>query len=267
MTYQPKHQIQLNGSATASDDCWVRAVSMGVDFATYGSTVPTVQHIRNRAGVQSGAGNTADQKKASESYNTPDETGDREPVAFDRHVADAWQPEGLPVDAMKNKNKMVVLSIDYGVVNEKKPNLSGDRNFNGGHSVIFGNTRTNGETGNLEVKCFDSLYDGRRSEIPNGPQWWPMWLAKEAAAGFAGNGKWTGGIMPTSWLLDDDPDEPEPEPEPDREAQMEQALYEERAALVQFVKDAEARIAYVDTLLPTNTAQATAVVNSGQSLE
>jgi hypothetical protein len=265
MTYQPKHQKQLNGSATAGEDCWVRSVSMAIDFATRGATVPSVEAIRNRAGVKSGSGNTADQEKAAESYNTPDETGDRDPVKYDRNVAAPWADQ--PVDAMRNAEKVVVLSLDYGVVNAKKPNLSGDPNFDGNHSVMFGVTRTNGETGNLEVKAFDSLYDGRRAEIPNGPQWWPVWLAREAAEAFAGAGKWTGGIIPTAWLLDDGGTDPAPEPPPDREAELEAALLEERAALVQIVKDANARIAHVDTLVPPNTSAATAVVSSGTSAE
>jgi hypothetical protein len=265
VTYAPKHQKQLNGSSTAGEDCWVRSVSMAIDFATRGATVPSVDAIRNRAGVKSGSGNTADQEKAAESYNTPDETGGRDPVKYERHVADPWADQ--PVDAMKNAEKVVVLSIDYGVVNEQKPQLSGDPGFNGNHSVMFGATRTNGETGNLEVKAFDSLYDGRRSGIPNGPQWWPVWLAREAAEAFAGAGKWTGGIIPTAWLLDDAP-EPEPPPSTDPDPQaMEDALLEERAALVQFVKDANARIAQVDAIIPPNTGQATATVSSGTSAE
>jgi hypothetical protein len=264
MTYQPKHQRQLDGSDTAGEDCWVRSVSMGIDFATRGATVPSVDAIRNRAGVKTGSGNTADQEKAAESYNTPDETGDREPVKYERHVADPWADQ--PVAAMKNAEKYVVLSIDYGVVNEKKPNLSGDPGFDGNHSVLFGQTRTNGDTGNLEVKAFDSLYDGRRSGIPNGPQWWPVWLAREAAEKFAGAGKWTGGIIPTAWLLEGAEPEPEPAPGPDPAA-MEEALYEERAALTQLVKDANARLAHLDTILPVNSAQATAVVSSGTAAE
>jgi hypothetical protein len=265
MTYQPKHQKQLNGSSTAGEDCWVRSVSMAIDFATRGATVPSVDAIRNRAGVKSGSGNTADQEKAAESYNTPDETGGRDPVKYDRKVAAPWAD--LPVDAMKNAEKVVVLSLDYGVVNEQKPQLSGDPGFNGNHSIMFGVTRTNGETGNLEVKAFDSLYDGRRSGIPNGPQWWPVWLAREACEAFAGAGKWTGGIIPTAWLLEDAP-EPEPEPPagPDPAA-MEEALLEERAALTQLVKDANARLAHLDTIIPTNAAQASAVVSSGVSPE
>jgi hypothetical protein len=263
MGYQPKHQKQLNGSATAGEDCWVRSVSMAIDFATKGAQVPSVDAIRNRANNPSGGGNTADQERAAESYDTPGETGQRQPVKYDRKVGAPW---GDFTGPLQNGDKAVVLSIDYGIVNDKKPGLSGDPGFDGNHSVMFLGSREGGD--GIELKAYDSLYDGRRSGIPNGPQWWPQWLAKDAAAAFAGSGKATGGVVPTSYLLDGDP-EPEPPPtssSPDPAA-MESALIEERAALVTFTADAERRIAYIDTIIPPNLSAATAVVSSGVTAE
>ena len=260
--YRPAHQTQLDGSATQGEDCWVRTASMAVDFATYGGKVPSVKAIRDRADVPSGAGNTADQERAIESYDTPDETGGRQDLEYHRHVADPWGD--LPVNPLTNAAKVVILSIDYGVVNAQKPVLSGDPNFDGNHSVIFAGSRVNGD-GKTEVLCFDPLYDGRRSGIPQGPQWWPIWLAKEAAFGFAGEGKWTGGIIEHAYLLE--PDEPDEPPPPTTEELYREALQQELTALREVVDRSEDRIATVEALLAPDTSQADAVVSSGVRAE
>jgi hypothetical protein len=260
MGYQPKHQIQLNGSATAGEDCGVRSTSMAIDFATKGAQVPSVSALRDRMGVPSGGTNTAEQEKGAESYDTPKETGQRQPVQYERKVGVPWDQFTGP---LQNADKAVVLSLDYGVVNDKKPKLSGDPNFNGNHSIMFLGSREGGD--GIEVKAWDSLYDGRRDGIPKGPQWWPQWLAKDAAAAFAGSGKATGGVVPTSYLLEQPP---EPPPEgPTHEQEMEDALNEERAALTSFITDAQARIKVLDAIVPPNTGQATAVVSSGTKPE
>jgi len=272
MAYAPKHQRQLNGTSTAGEDCWVRAVSMAIDFATKGHAVPTVAAVRARAGVPTGAGNTANQEKAAESYDTSKETGGRKPVKFDRRVAAPWADATGP---LQNGDKAVVVSLSYRVVNEKKPTLSGDRAFMGNHSIMFLGSRQT--AAGVEVKAWDSLYDGRRTGIPKGPQWWPLWLVRDAAAAFAGYGEWTGGVIPTATLLvsapPTPPTNPEPEPPvdlpdlPTREEEMEEALNEERAALVDFIVRATERIADLDRINPPNTQQATAFVAEGVAPE
>jgi hypothetical protein len=281
VSYQPKHQRQLNGTATAGEDCGVRSTSMAIDFATKGKTVPTVLALRTRMGVKAGSTTTADQKKGAESYDTKAETGGRKPIKANRQV-------GVPFDtfvpALKNGNVAVVLSLSYKVVNNKKPNLSGDRAFNGSHSVMFLGSRT-ASGGGTEVLSWDSLYDGRRTGIPKGPQWWPLWLVEDACNAFAaaaGSGKATGLIIPTPALLSvpapTPPPTPEPEPPdlpdvpdlpnlPTKEQEMENALNEERTALVDFIVAAQLRIEDLDRINPPNTQQALAVVVDGQSPE
>jgi hypothetical protein len=241
-----------------------------VDFATKGGAVPTMASLRSRMGVPSGATNTANQKQGAESYDTPKETGKRKPVSFQRKVAAPWADF---VGPLQNGDKAVVISLSYRIVNEKRPSLSGDPRFMGNHSVMFLGSR---ETSNgIEVKSWDSLYDGRRTGIPKGPQWWPLWLVRDAAAAFAGAGKVTGGIVPTSPPRVVSPPSSNPEPEPpvdiddviSREREMEEALNEERAALIDFIVRAQERIGELDRLLPTNTQQALAVVMEGTSEE
>jgi len=277
MSYLPRHQRQLNGTPTAGADCGVRSTSMAIDFATKGKTVPTVTALRSRMGVKAGSTTTADQQRGAQSYNTPEETGGRKPIKFNRHVG---VPFSTFVPALKNGSVAVVLSLSYKVVNNKKPGLSGDPNFMGSHSVMFLGSRQTA-SGGTEVKAWDSLYDGRRASIPKGPQWWPLWLVEDACAAFAaaaGAGKATGGIVPTPALLSvpvptPPPPDPEPEPpidlpeSPTREQEMEEALNEERAALVDFIVAAQARILELDRINPPNTQQALAVVEDGQSPE
>ena len=280
MAYQPKHQRQLNGTPTAGEDCGVRSTSMAIDFATKGKTVPTMTALRTRMGVKTGATNTAQQKQGAESYNTSAETGGRKPIKATRYVGAPWS---VFVGPLKNGNVAVVLSLSYKVINNKKPNLSGDKAFMGNHSVMFLGSRqtANGVT---EVLSYDSLYDGRRTGIPKGPQWWPLWLLEDACNEFAkpaGPGKATGLIIPTPALISvPKPPEPQPEPEPEppvdipdlpdrpsREQEMENALNEERAALVDFIVAAQERIEELDRINPPNTQQALAIVSDGQSPE
>lgn len=272
MTYQPKHQRQLNGTLTAGEDCGVRSTSMAIDFATRGATVPTVAALRTRMGVKTGPTNTSQQQKGAQSYDTPAETGKRKPVVFNRQSPAAWSEF---VGPLTNGDKAVVLSLDYGIVNDKKPNVSGDRAFDGNHSIMFLGSRQTAQ--GTEVKAWDSLYDGRRQGIPKGPQWWPLWLVRDACAAFAGAGRATGGIVPYSPLLvpaapPPGPMPPDPEPIelpdlPSREQQMEDALNEERTALVDFIVAAQERIAVLDRINPPNTRQALAVVSSGAAEE
>jgi hypothetical protein len=267
---------------------------MAVDAATRGGVRPSVEDIRTRARNPTGAGNTADQERAIESYDTPGETKGRKPLVYQRMLARPWADAQGPLD---NADKAVIIAVSYRVVNEKAPHLSGDRAFMGNHSIMYLGSRVTAN-GHKEYLSYDSLYDGRRRGIPKGPQWVPAWLVRDAAAAFAGEGKWTGGIVPSSPLLHPaapaprptppphpapDPvpvplpgPEPEPEPLPDpedpadvvsREDLMEAALNEERAALLAIIEGAEARIAVLDAINPPNLAQATAVVTEGQHTE
>jgi hypothetical protein len=110
-----------------------------------------------------------------------------------RVVAGPWDelPEAL------ERGAGVVLCIAYGVVNDLTPWRSGDRRFRGGHAIYLqelGRGRTDRRRRTLS---FDSLYDGRRPTIPDGPRWMRLSVLHRAAEAFAGQpSRWWGLIVP-----------------------------------------------------------------------
>ena len=208
MTYSPKFQKQLDGSPTASSDCGVRSASMGIDWATDGAKVPNVADFRRRAGTVGDKPNTtATLQKGVQSYDTAAETNGYKPLKATRKL----QAPHSELDSLAGAGRWLTLSIDYGVVNDRRPDLSGDRAFRGGHSVgLLGRRVFNGT---VEYKIWDPLADGRRDGIPKGPKWWPRTLVQKATEKFAQkSGAWTGLLQINSNPVED-PTPPEP-PEP-----------------------------------------------------
>lgn len=188
--YQPKLQAQLNGGKTAGEDCVVRASSMGVDWATRGAKVPTVADFRKRARNASSGLTTEEAHRALRSYDTPAETGGRSDIAAYRYLR---QPKGELRERVK-AGRWTVLWMSYAVVNELRPNLSGDPRFKGAHAIGILGQRV--REGVVEWHVWDSLADGRRRGIAKGPDWWPRWLVEAAAAGFTKSADtWTGVVI------------------------------------------------------------------------
>lgn len=181
--YAPRLECQLDGSTTAGEDCGVSTVSTAVDWSTRGDKHPSTEKVRKNMGVPSGPTNTADQKKACDAFQVP----------YERLVS---APVGRLKDAIL-ENKFVSVSMDYGRVSNNHPELSGDKDFHGSHTIgVLGHRHR--EDGSLEVGVWDPLYDGRRSDIPDGAQWWPWELLANTCEDFTGTqGTFTGGIVRT----------------------------------------------------------------------
>jgi hypothetical protein len=73
-----------------------------------------------------------------------------------------------------------VVQIDYGVIAPTKFDAS--PGFHGNHAV-FVNERRSSDGAYL---VYDPLADGRRKGIPQGPQWWPGALLRDAAYAMPG---------------------------------------------------------------------------------
>lgn len=188
--YVPKLQAQLNGSKTAGEDCVVRASSTGVDWATLGHKVPTVSDFRKRARNASTGLTTEEAHRALVSYDSPAETGGRTDIAAYRFLR---QPVGELRERVK-AGKWAVLWLSYAVVNDRRPDLSGDPRFRGAHAVGVLGQRV--REGVVEWRVWDSLADGRRRGIAKGPDWWPRWLVEAACAGFTkSSDTWTGVVI------------------------------------------------------------------------
>jgi hypothetical protein len=188
-TYWPKLQPQLDGSKTAGEDCGPRAASTGVDWATEGAKVPTIADFRRRAGRPTGDTNTEQLTKALVSYDTRSETNGRTDIKAYRKV---MQPKSVLRDAITG-GKYAVVQMDYGELNDRRPDLTGDPRFRGMHSIGVVGQRV--REGSVEWRVYDSLADGRRAGIEKGPDWWPRWLVETTAEGFTGRADTFTGVV------------------------------------------------------------------------
>lgn len=198
MAYRPKHRTQLWRPETGRVDCGPRTWQHAIDVATRSHDVPGIDRVRALAGVSG--------PQTTNVYDA-DRAFERLHLRYARKVNAAWD---LAVQALRD-GKGLHLCVAYGVINDRQPSRSGDRAFRGGHSIYVQELRRT-RTGQRIVLSFDSLYDGRRREIPDGPQWVRLGVLGDACEAFAGHrGRFWGGIVPVGAtggaLPDVDPDE------------------------------------------------------------
>jgi hypothetical protein len=168
--------VQLPGAS----DCGPASAAMAVAFGSCGVHLPSKDHIRTQIG-HPGATSLPELAAVIRSYGVMTLRAKDAPWG----KADAW---------LASSRNIILLGIDYGTVNDLKPGLSSCRSFRGGHYVVARFTRP--VRGTLRVKVYDPLADGRRPGIPSGPQLWPLWLIRTAAAAYAGQrGTWSGLIV------------------------------------------------------------------------
>ena len=191
MTYLPQHQAQLDagipvpGRTRGSVDCGPRAASVGVDKLTAGEKVPKMPEMRRRMrtpGPQTT--NVLDIKRGVESFKR---LRGRRPLRYliRTRLAD--------IDAALARGKGVHLAIDYGVFNDIMAR-TGDPNFRGGHSIDIMGRRV--RRGDVWWLLYDSVDDGRRAGIPQGPRWVKARKVSKAAEAFAGGpGRCQGGVF------------------------------------------------------------------------
>lgn len=169
---------QLDGSRFASANCGPVSTSHALLWSTRGKVFRSPSRLRELLdGRWSGpedATSLADQKRLWDGQR--DDARDRGLVlpAYDRRVA--ADSQGIR-DAL-DRDLGVVVQIDYKVLNERRPDVSGDRGFKGLH-VVFVDRKRRRKDGLIEVRVWDGLHDGRtRGTITyaRGPVWWPLHL-------------------------------------------------------------------------------------------
>lgn len=177
---------QLRGGPTQGEDCGVVATAMALDFITCGQVDKDVRQIRNAMGVKTGPTRTIEQEAALRTFALSDERlrkirerGQR-PPKVQRRVLVPFEEARDALEA----GKALVISIGYRVVNRRRPGLSGDRAFQGCHSIFADGIRDDPK-GGRSWRIFDPLYNVPGEPwrpVPTGPQWWPEWLVRRAAA-------------------------------------------------------------------------------------
>lgn len=218
-TWIPPLVEQLHGpDPTAGSDCAIACAKMAIRFATCGTLDPGMDAIRAQAGLDKPNPPPDDYSTTIEEYSRAVEAWDDEArkrgyqgVTANVHERGSWQDQLAPL--IREEVKWATVFVDYGVVNDREPSKTGDKNFNGAHAVgVFGWTSADdSRTGEAQVRIFDPLCDGRASNIPKGTTWWRMSTLRDAADAYAGGGSdtVTWAATPRSKYTD-----PEPEPEP-----------------------------------------------------
>ncbi len=161
---------QFDGSAFASMNCGACAESARVVSQTKNNRPskgspwpPSGASIRRETGDTSGGLNPTQTTQASEREYGVNAASPR---------IDDW--ENVP--ALLWEGYAVDLLVSYGPIDDYR---SGSPGFRGNHRVVVVGI-TNDEDRNRGLSS-DSLYDGRRSGIPLGPQWIPLSVLRAAA--------------------------------------------------------------------------------------
>jgi hypothetical protein len=181
--YVPRHRTQLQRPVTGSFDCGVRTCQELIDFQTHGKRNPGVDQVRRQMG-RPGA-------QPTNVFNA-DALFDAQGLRYARIVGGDFSDL---VGALK-VGKAAQICVAYGVVTDLQPEKSGSSSFRGGHSIYVQKLRRN-RRGRRVVLSLDSLFDGRRRGVPDGPKWVLLETYRRACQAFAGrSGLWWGGIVP-----------------------------------------------------------------------
>lgn len=143
------------------------------------------------------------------------------PKGYNAYIDDAWRAgwtlPPMQFAGMANWSQFlktmrsgwaVTIAIDYS----KVPKRFKCAAFNGLHSVFVSELRT--KNGQREAKVWDPLADGRREGIPRGPQWYPLPVLRDVAAGAAKPGRAIFNIVKPGMMQPKDPKHPHPDREP-----------------------------------------------------
>lgn len=186
MSYPAKVIRQLGHDGPwAGYDCWI-ATSRGlVAFASGGKVHIDPETARKRAGKWAdnptqhdldtlGPGNLSD---IAAILRHPDTVADFAAAGLKPpKVRNLGAARVVQVCTYLTLGYQAAIDISYGVVNSLRPRISGDPNFNGGHSVrVYGAFDVNGKPLTTVAQPFltdqlDPLDDGRRAGIALGPQ-------------------------------------------------------------------------------------------------
>lgn len=195
------------GIPTAGEDCGVRTTQRAIRWASCGKVFVKVATIRQRMGKPSGPTNPPDWLAALTHPDTLREfakAGLQPPDARLRGVSKRGYIIGSPVqtaiDAL-NAGELVCVAESYAPWTHSQ--WSGSDTFTGNHAVsYFG---LSGDVPGRETTRYDSLADGRRAEIVQGPSVVPWHIVVDAMgeldldSGNArrplGHGQWAGMVV------------------------------------------------------------------------
>lgn len=203
---------------TSGSDCGMAQAKGAIRFATCNKVSPSIEEIRKQSGLDEPnpppddySTTVTELAKAINAFD--DEATDRGFKGINAGVHERHVYSDL-VEAIKREDTYLILFVDYGVLNDREPGKSGDKNFDGSHVVGVYGFKTDQETGDgtAKAKVFDSLCDGRKSGVPKGPTWWKMSTIKSATDAYTGGPSGT-----ATWISiprSERTDEPDPEPVP-----------------------------------------------------
>lgn len=163
--------VQRSGST----DCLVRSTQTAVEFTTFAAESPPPEIMRKKMGSRPTGGTSLNQSiRGVRAYGV-------EPIKYEKRNTG---PVEQIIEWLKAGHCVVIVG-QYGAIIDGWRELAGSKTYRAGHGVAaYG--WDNGQT--LD---FDPLYDGRRANIPRGPQIVPFeMLAAFTTAGAApGNGR------------------------------------------------------------------------------
>lgn len=220
--YIPPLTEQLHGpDPTAGSDCAICCARMAIMFATCGAVNPSPDKIRAQSGLDAPNPPPSDYSttiteyaKAVNAFDDEAKGKGYEGIGAGVHERGSWEDQLAPL--IRDEVKWATVFVDYGTVNDAIPGKTGDKNFRGAHAIgVFGYVPPDESgSGDPMVKVFDPLCDGRASNIPKGPVWWPMYVLREAADAYAGGGDGTATWCATPRSKLTEPDNPPEPPDP-----------------------------------------------------
>ena len=169
----PQQHDQLGYPVSGPTDCAVRAAQSAIEFGTWGESSPAPPVLRPLMGAPVKGGTTI--RQALRGIRT---FGIR-PLRIGRRNRGPW---ATVVDWLE-QDHLVVVYGKYGAIIDGWRALAGSKDYRGGHAIaIYGVDQ--GQTLSL-----DSLYDGRRANIPSGPTMVPLQMIEAFTAAAYGAGR------------------------------------------------------------------------------
>lgn len=182
--YLPRPNVQLDGTKYAGANCGCVMTANAIAWSTGGALHPSPTAVRNALdGIWVGQQSTppddstslSDQQRAWSSFRDDARKLGYRLGSYTRHLMEPW----AAVEKALEDGFAVGLQYDYGYINAHARGQSGSPTFDGFHVALIVRKRASG--GRTSFLVYDGLYDGRRADIPKGPQWVPGWVLKRAA--------------------------------------------------------------------------------------
>jgi hypothetical protein len=257
-----KVEPQLDGSALQSVDCGVASTVEALDHASGGKIVPTTEKVREKMDDHEGGTNPWDWQKGIDGFASRFKAVNLKPPRT--LIVNGGSLDELR-EILFDKQRLVILALNYGVVANQVPRLWSSTSYRGPHAVA--GRRGIERRGEDRVLTFDPLADGRRvggKRMVHGPRGWPWKTIRDACRKLEvdrGNGlvpyfphqdKWLGLVV---WkaVPKNQPDPPDPTPDPPDPPTPNDALYELLDDMEMYLDQIEASMVSLRTLLPPDS--------------